>query len=543
MPSARLWKQTTLHQSLAEDAASPAMPTALGERTVRFWPIWLMAFGGALAVYAATVAPDVLMMDYGEYQRSTWLFPQITPPQGLGNLVRVHINYLMAAKLFGLLLPVGQWALRINLFSAAAGSIAAGNACALAFALTRSKPAAVLTWLALTLGQTSWQYAVIAHVLSFQAATISGELLVLYLWSQSDRFRWLLALWAINGIAAGAHVQNGLATPVYLIVLVLAWRQGRVGLRQVVLCMTVWLAGFSPYLVFCARQWITHGAGGSAAVSMTMGSWAGRMWQLNPRVWLRGLLLVGMNYPTGLALLYIPGVWALLRSPLPGSFRWGWLTVIAVNLLFAMTYNVPDQQSFFVPFYAAACPLIGLGAVQVLRTRASRAVALALGVLVVPVYAALPVILRVPAIAHSLPAPEAHPVAYRDPYQFYLKPWKTGWHNDRRYIEEAFQSLPQDAIFLCSSTIYDGLRTVQVIESRRGDITLNPSEAELARNMDNADGLAGRWRRPVYCWTNEESRLPKALSHCRFVAKGIVWEVLPPNEADREEVKVTDANH
>ncbi len=454
--------------------------------TGRLWPIWVIAFGAALALYAATVTPDVLMMDYGEYQRSTWMFPHIEPPQGLGSLVRVHINYLMAAKIFGSLVPVGQWAVRANLFSGLAGAIAVGNACVLAFALTRSRAAASLTWLALALGQTSWLYAVIAHVLSFQAATISTELLFLFLWAQSGRFPWLLALWAVNGIACGAHVQNGLATPVYLVVLIAALRQGRIDLKQVVLCLGVWLACFSPYPAFCLRQWMAQERGGSVLASMTMGSWAGRMWQLNPRVWVRGLLAIGLNYPTGLALFYIPGVIALARLARPSGFRWAWLAVIAPNLLFAMTYNVPDQQSFFIPTYAAAGPLIGLGAAWVLRGRSAWAAALLLGVLVIPVYAALPTIVRQPEIAKRLPLPRPNSLAYRDPYEFYLKPWKTGWHNDRQYLEKALGSLPPEAVFFCNQTIFDGLRTLQVVESQRRDVMLNPEPAETRQEHQQA---------------------------------------------------------
>lgn len=509
------------------------VPISPSATSLRLSPrvVWLIAGTAALALYAATVAPDALMMDYGDYQKSAWLFPHVEPPQGLGSLVRVHINYLMAAKLFGMLVPLGQWAVRVNLFSAVAASIAVANASVLAFAMTRSKPAAALTWLALALGQTSWQYSVIPHVLPFQAATFSAEILVLYLWTGSSNFRWLLALWAINGLAAGTHIQNGLATPVYLALLLAAWWQGRVHLKHVIICLGIWLAGFAPFLVFCIREWIAHSPSGSVIASMTVGHWGGRMWQMNPRVWLRGLLLIGLNYPTGLALLYIPGVLALRRPGLPKAFRWSYLAILSINLLFAMTYNVPDQQSFFVPTYAAAAPLIGLGAVLLFKNRVSWMVAFVLAVLVVPVYAALPTIVRQPLLASRLPLPKANILPYRDPYEFYLKPWKTGWHNDRRYMEEALGALPQGAIFFCSSTVYDGIRAVQTIESRRADLTLNPPETLLGDNIDVRNGLAPRWRRPVYCWSATEKGVPKTLAqYCQFVARGIIWEVLPPQD-------------
>lgn len=487
----------------------------------------------ALLVYALTVAPDVLMMDYGEYQRSAWLFPHIVPPQGIGNLVRVHINYLLGAKIFGLIFPFGQWAFRANLFSAVAASVAAGNACALAYGLTRSKPATALTWMALTLGQTSWQYAVVAHVLSFQAATITTELLALYLWTRSNSVRWLLALWAINGLAAGAHVQNGLATPIYLLLLIQAWRQGRVQIRHAALCFGLWLAGFMPYLVYCVHQWLVTAPGGSALASVTMGSWGGQMWRAEPRVWFKGLLMILLNYPTGLALLYIPAVLALWRSQLPGKFRWGWLGVVGINLLFAMTYNVPDQQSFFVPAYAAAAPLIAIGAAQVLSSRAAWTAAFALGALVVPVYAAMPTVLRSP-LAQRLPLPKAHPVGYRDPYEFYSKPWKTGYHNDRRYLEEVLAAMPANAIFFCSSTVYDGMRTLQVVEGQRPDVTLSPPETILRENLVMADGQEPRWRRPVYSWAEKGSGVPRSLTQYPLVARGMIWEVLPPKESPQD---------
>jgi len=257
----------------ARSACSPAGPQQA--QLARLWLIWLAAFAAALALYVATLAPDVLMMDSGEYQWSTWLFPHNPLPQGPRNLVRMHVNYLMAAKAFALLVPLGSWFLRINLFSAVAAAIAAGNVGVLTFALTRSRAATVLALLALVLGQTFWTYSVIAEVLTLQAATVSGELLLLYFWATSGRFRWLLGLWLVNGLAAGAHVQNGLATPIYLGITLIALWQGRVRLRQVLACAAVWLAGFGPYLVFCIQRWPPAGAGKRPWVRPQRGSTPG----------------------------------------------------------------------------------------------------------------------------------------------------------------------------------------------------------------------------------------------------------------------------
>jgi len=494
---------------------------------------WLAGATGALALYAATVAPDVLMMDSGEYQWQTWLFPEIVLPQGLPNLVRVHFNYLVLAKLFGLLVPLGNWAFRINLFSCVAASIAVGNACALTYALTRCRLATALTFAALALGQTFWEYAVIAEVLSLQAAMVSAELLLLYKWGQTRRPGWLVALWALNGMGSAAHVQNGLGAPVYLVLTLGALWQGRLNWRQTALCAGVWLAGFTPYLLYVLHEIGTGEGFASGLTSATVGEYGARMLQFKPKVLLRGLLSIGLNYPTGLALLCIPGLVQAVRRPLPRPFVWGWLAVIGVNLVFVMTYDVPDQHSFFVPVYAAAAPLIGLGAVSLLKSRSRWTIAFVLALLAVPVYAALPAIVRQPAVAKLLPLPAVSQIPYRDPREFYLVPWKTGRYNERRYVEEVFKALPPDAVFYCCSTAYDGIRTVQLTESRRQDVLLNPPAASLVDLIVRTDSNGVRWARPVFAWAPADQAVPQALTdYCRAEPRGIVWEMRLPEKPE-----------
>jgi hypothetical protein len=508
-------------------------PARSGSRAPSLRAAWLAGGVAALALYAATVAPDVLMMDSGEYQWQTWLFPQVVVPQGLANLVRVHLNYLVLAKLFGLVLPLGHWAFRINLFSCVAGSIAVGNVCALTYALTRSRLATGLTFVALALGQTFWEYAVIAEVLSLQAAMVSAEILMLYLWAKSEKAGWLAALWAVNGLGIAVHVQNGLGTPVYLVLTLLALWQGKVSLRQTALCAGFWLIGVAPYVIFCVAQLHGHASLSSGLVFATIGEYGSQMLRVTPQVLLRGLRSIGLNYPTGLALLYVPGLIQLFRSPLPGRFRWGWLAVVGVNLLFVMTYDIPDQHSFFVPVYAAAAPLIGLGAAAVLKTRLAWTAAFALGLLVVPVYAVLPAVVRQPVVARFVRMPAASQIAYRDPLEFYLTPWKTGRHNERRYVEEVLAGLPPHAVLYCCLTVYDGIKAVQFIESRRPDVTLNPPVEYLIGLVGRGEGGVTHWRRPLYAWAQAGKGVPPALTkRCRFIARGIVWEIQPPADPD-----------
>lgn len=529
--------EVSLPMTAADGSPLAAANLSANIAKLRLWPIWLAAFGVALALYAATLAPDVLMMDSGEYHWSTWMFPHNDLPQGPQNLVRMHFNYLMAAKVFAFLVPFGSWFLRINLFSAVAGAVTAGNVSVLTYSLTRSRAATMLAFLALVLGQTFWEYAVIAEVLTLQAATLTAEILLLYLWTTSGRVSWLMLLWLVNGFAAGAHVQNGLASPVYLAITLIAFWQGRIGLWQGLTCAAVWLVGFSPYLMFCIHQMAAAGGWKASLVSATAGGYASRMWQVDPRmwwIWLKGLLFIGLNYPTGLALLCIPGLAALYKNPVGGAFKWGLLGAAGVNLLFAMTYNVPDQQSFFVPAYGAMAVLIGLGANLLLRDRLAWVGAFILAVQVVPVYAVLPRLLQEPRIRKRLPiSAPSQPVAYRDPYEFYLIPWKTARHNERRYIEEALAALPEDGIFLCGSTIREGMRAVQLVESRHMQLRLDPPTQVLADDLQRRADQASRWRQPIFLSEPRGPGIPDAFSrYCRLIRRGLVWEVLPPEDPD-----------
>jgi len=433
--------------------------------------VWLTAFLAALVLYAATLAPDVLMTDGGEYQWSTCLFPRIELPQGPDNLVRVHINYLALAKAFTSLVPLDNFAARVNLFSAFCAAIAAGNAAALTWLLTGRYGPVLVAWLSLCLGGTFWHYAVVAEVMALLAATVTAELLTVCLWCRTARLRWLAATWAINGLACGAHLQAALATPVYLALTVAHMRrrranhaaknsagrtdqppahtteaEPRVSPVQLIGFLALWTAFCAPYIAFCLLWASSLNSASFTVTSATVGSYGHAVFDLSARTLAKGALSIALNYPTGLILLALPGLRRLLAAaPRPLSFTL--IGVYLVNLVFAMTYAVPDQHSFFVPFYAAISPVIGLGAVTLCRqsryahegadriapeaaAAQSRVVTawparycvLALCVLslaVVPIYAVLP------NVANRLQILKLGPeVPGRSRLAFYLRPWK-----------------------------------------------------------------------------------------------------------------------
>ncbi len=145
-----------------------------------------LAWGGvtglSLLVYVITLAPSVLFADGGEFQFVPWL-PGIAHPTG-------YPLYTLLGWLFSHLLPLGEVAWRLNLFSAVTGALAVGAVFAAAFTLNaRLWPQAAgaarlagagVAALTFAFSRTFWSQAVIAEVYSLHAllvALITGQIL------------------------------------------------------------------------------------------------------------------------------------------------------------------------------------------------------------------------------------------------------------------------------------------------------------------------------------------------------------------------------
>lgn len=498
---------------------------------------WWLAFAAALALYTLTLAPDVLMMDSGEYQVAVHRFPRLDLGERPADLVRVHPVYLATARLVSLL-PVGNLAWRVNFISALFGAIAVANAAVLSLRLTRRSAAALLAGLTLAIGHTLWAFSVIAEVMSMLAALITTELLCWEAWTRSRRARPLLALAAVNGLGVATHLQLGLCTPLHVGLLLWLAARRRVGVGLLAAWAGVWLVGTLPYSGMVAYYLYQTGDIGFILRSATLGKFGASPRQLQAGTLLRGLAAVVLNYPTLLVALAVPGAARLLRTAAV-ELRIAILGAAAVQFVFAVTYNVPDQYSFFVPFYAVAAVLIAVGAADGLGRPAWRVVLPVLAVLPAPIYVVAASLLRrmdVPIVKRSLP--------YRDPYDFFIKPWKQGDTGQRRFVTEAFARLPDGAALLTSFTMKFMFAYAQRVDGLRPDVAVLDDPRELIALIDvSADGSA-RWRRPVFAADVESSQFPAALRRqCDAERDGVIWRLAPPRDpaALQRELAPTDS--
>lgn len=496
-------------------------PTTLNDAT-HSGRIWWPVFLAALLLFSITLAPDVLMMDSGEYQCAVWRFPRLELGDRPADLVRVHPVYLALAKVISLA-PVGNFAGRVNFVSALFGAIAVANAAWLTRQLTRCRAAALFAATTLALGHTLWAFAVIAELMTLLAAAITFELICWERYAATRRRGWLVALAVVNGLGVATHLQLGLGTPVHVAALCWLWRTRALSFRFLLLWALLWLVGTLPYSALVLHFGLATGDWPFVIRSATRGRFGATPGMVNVRTIVRGLASLLLNYPTLLILLAIPGVRRLWGDAARRGVAFVVIGLTAVQLAFALQYRVPDQYSFFVPFYALAAVLIGIGARPILTTPRGRVALFALALAPVAIYAAAPALLR--ATGKTI---FDRAVPYRDPYRFFLWPWKTADRGQRRYVGEVFEQLPPNAALFTSFTMRSMLEFVQLAEAARPDVRLIDASKELVELLTPR----GIWSRPLYANDAEAGDFPGAIRElCALEKVGLLWRIAPPTDA------------
>lgn len=175
----------------------------------------------AFALYLRTLAPGLLWGDSAEFQLAAW-FGGFAHPTG-------YPLYLMLGWLWAHLLPSGDPAWRLNLFSAAWGGVAVGLVYLAAARLFRARalaPSAPLPagdggarYLALgaaavfAVTPTFWSQAVVAEVYTLHAAFVAAILLAALAWAERPGRARLYLLAGLVGLSLAHHRTSLLLLP------------------------------------------------------------------------------------------------------------------------------------------------------------------------------------------------------------------------------------------------------------------------------------------------------------------------------------------
>lgn len=163
----------------------------------------LLAFG----LYWRTLAPGLLGGDSGEFQFAAWV-GGFAHPTG-------YPLYLLLGRLWTHLLPLGDPAWRMNLFSAFWGAMTVGLFYGLARQVLEpvarpagpwaSRAAALSAAAFCAVTPTFWSQAVIAEVYTLNAALLMALLWALARWVATERTNWLYAAAFLFGLGLAHH--------------------------------------------------------------------------------------------------------------------------------------------------------------------------------------------------------------------------------------------------------------------------------------------------------------------------------------------------
>ncbi|MDP8949791.1 MAG: DUF2723 domain-containing protein, partial [Actinomycetota bacterium] len=181
-------------------------------------------------LYLRTLAPTILpydspaLLDVAMLQMQVCVLG-ITHPTG-------YPSYLMLSHLFTYL-PFGDCAYRANLASAAYAALAVSAVLAAGYLLSRRVAAAGAAALAFGVGGTLWSQAVMAEVYTLNALLVALTLLVMLLWRERRRDRYLLLSAFLVGLSMTNHLTSGLLLPASLLFVALVDRRKLVDARLV----------------------------------------------------------------------------------------------------------------------------------------------------------------------------------------------------------------------------------------------------------------------------------------------------------------------
>lgn len=479
--------------------------------------VWGVAALGALTLYTLTMAPGMLWGDSGDAQIRV-LTGTLTDAR---ELARAHAPYYaVAIGLHRLTGADAAWA--ANLVAALAGAVTVANFAWLLTHFVRRLVTLVAGTAMLLLSHTLWQLSTGAEVVTFSTMCLSFETGAIVTFLAGRRPIWLVLAGLANGIGWSTHNLAMLMWPAYAVLIVLEWRR-RPPARVLAAAGAAWLIGVLPLIVLTAMECLRSGSVSDAVRSLLVGRYSRQVFnvELGLGTAARAMACVAMNFPTPLILLAPWGWWRLRR--LQRRETWWFLTVAGgIYGLFAVRYRVPDQYTFFVHAYLFLVLFVAVGVESLADRGPSQRLVIAILVLSVlgpPAYAATPPIARaIPAARVLLPARE---IPYREPYCWFLRPWRIDYRGAERYAREVFAVLPADAVLLADEMLRPPLIYLHRRDRIRPDVSIPESryQSEGQPPLEVDERVAARLIESgrLYAASDAPSSLPQWLREGPYV--------------------------
>lgn len=364
--------------------------------------ITLTLFITSLVMYLRTLAPDLLFGDSAEFQTIAYTL-------GIGHPTGYPV-YILLANFFTLI-PVGEIAYRVNVFSAFCAALTV----ALLYLIGRSLGARILSAafgsLTLALIPLFWKHASIAEIYTLSAACLAFILLAVFQWRQTENPRWLFAAGLAGGLSLGIHTTVALGAIPIIVFLALTtrrrtdWQQAGFG------ALAGLLVAFASFLFL---DLLNSPAGYyNTVVRPSLSVWGMSPSDFDspferfaflyfpPQFKAQFFNVPFLEINSRLSDLTAESSWVFLlgfiglvslilpRKDSPSRWREALLLVLAfiIFLAFAVTYNIYDFYVYYIPAIVVLAILVGLGVDAVVDLVASipmapRSLPVVLGVLI-----------------------------------------------------------------------------------------------------------------------------------------------------------------
>ena len=487
---------------------------------------YIAVLAGAFLVYAVSCAPSVLWQDSGMIQYRTWCNDI---EGGLGLALSHPLFYILAigAKYVHL----GEFAYRVNLVSAIAGAVAIANLfLLLRLWLGRSFPA-VIAAVMFGLSHTFWRHASIAETYTLYTALLLTELIMLLQYVKTGRIKFLYWLGLFNGLAISNHMFGSIPFLCYAVFVIVLSVKKDIHLKHLGIIVLLWVVGALPYEYLIIKNIILTGDFWPTLASAVFGaSWQGSVLNasLSARIVKENILFILLNFPTPNALLFFAGCFGLFKLSPRRGFGNILVGLLILFFVFAFRYTVPDRYAFFIPFYCIASIFMGLGiytAIEKKKSRILTGLILVFALLPVPVYAASP------SLAEKMqfsPGTRSN-IPYRNDYEYFLWPWKTGYCGAERFADEALDEVEDNAIIYADGTTVYPILLAQKIGGKRRDVTAVSGHGTVSNlKKYDEDVLNALFdKRAVYVVSPAAGYCPGfLLERYDFVRSGILYKVV-----------------
>lgn len=428
--------------------------------------IWTAIFIGAMLLYLFTLAPDLVWQDQGDYQL---LVAHMTIDQP-GDVVRSHPLYIVLAHALGRW-GIFSYAYAANLVSAFFGAWTVANVFGLTYLLVRSYRAPLLAAMVFAFSHSHWFLSVQAQTYSVANAMMTLAL-IFFLRHRHERKAWQIALTGLGfGLALSAHMMSQIAFVVVAVYMLLDSVRRKEKLATVLLLGGGWLIGAALLWIVMYREYEQTQSIGATIASALWGRWGRAVFNMSCFMPLlkKSVMFLVLNFPTPLLLAAAPGL-RLSFKRLPRAEAWFLLLLLIGYALFALRYNVPNQNNFFLPMYIVVSVYIALGFHFLANCRQTVMTALVfiLALSIIPTYPAIAEMARKGQISLGT---RRH-IPYRDEYRYYMVPWQQGQFGPRKLVEQVFAKVPQGSVLMIDSTIISAFEYAQQVEKLRRDITV-----------------------------------------------------------------------